>query len=222
MKKIYKSLMALAAAMLLPLSLTAQTPNREKYLYDEEKGIGYNKYLVSNTPDADGNYTLRIENFITGHVKATAVPTDFVLVLDVSGSMKYDYRPRSAEVPLYIRKSDDEARAANHYLKLRLDDGQERGDNHYRYTFMDEAQWNDGDCEIPTGTIIARFSGGLTPGDVDGNGSVSVSDAITTLRLSMQLLDGSSLNTDAADMDGNGSITIVDAIIIMRTAIGLA
>ena len=38
-----------------------------------------------------------------------------------------------------------------------------------------------------SGTVIARFSGGFTPGDVDGNGSVSVADAITTLRLAMGL-----------------------------------
>ena len=74
-----------------------------------------------------------------------------------------------------------------------------------------------------TGTVIARFSGGAAvPGDVDGNGSVSVADAITTLRLAMQLSDGSGMNTDAADMDGNGSITIADAIVILRTAMGLA
>ena len=70
--------------------------------------------------------------------------------------------------------------------------------------------------------IIARFSGGLTPGDIDGNGNVSVADAISTLRLSMGILDGSGMNTDAADMDGNGSITIADAIVILRTAMGLA
>ena len=70
--------------------------------------------------------------------------------------------------------------------------------------------------------FIARFSGGALPGDLDGNGSVSVADAITTLRLAMQLSDGSGMNTDAADMDGNGSITIADAIVILRMAMGLA
>ena len=72
-----------------------------------------------------------------------------------------------------------------------------------------------------TGSVFARFSGGFTPGDVDGNGSVSVADAITTLRLAMGLSDDSGLNSDAADMDGNGSITISDAITIMRIAMGL-
>ena len=139
MKKIYKSLMALAAALVLVPAAYAQSElpvqyQHEKYLFNEEKGIGYNKYLVSNTPNADGEYTLRVENFITGEVKQTAIPTDFILVLDISGSMLYDYRPSGTTVPQYIRKADNDARDDNHALKLRLDDGQERGINHYRYT----------------------------------------------------------------------------------------
>ena len=70
-----------------------------------------------------------------------------------------------------------------------------------------------------SGNVIARFSGGeALPGDVDGNGSVSVADAMTVLRIVMGLSDENGVNTDAADMDGNGSITIIDALIILRTA----
>ena len=126
--------MVLAAAFALPTALFAQTTNPEKYEFDAQKGIGYNKYLVSNTPDADGNYTLRIENFITGHVKQTMTPADFVLVLDVSGSMQYDYKPRNTTVPTYIRKSANDALDDDNVLKLRLDDGQDRSYNHYAYT----------------------------------------------------------------------------------------
>lgn len=95
---------------------------------------------------------------------------------------------------------------------------------------ISEGYWYDStesyQCEFwdiaPTDTVIARFSGGALPGDIDGNGSVSVADAISTLRLSMGIADGSGLNTDAADMDGNGSVTLADAIIILRIAMGLA
>ena len=94
---------------------------------------------------------------------------------------------------------------------------------------ISEGEWNDWYgayiCMFegtPTRTVIARFSGGALPGDIDGNGSVSVADAISTLRLSMGIADGSGLNTDAADMDGNGSVTLADAIIILRIAMGLA
>ena len=60
MKKIYKSLLAFAAALVLVPTAYAQEPNREIYEFDEEKGIGYNKYLLSTTPNSDGEYTLRI------------------------------------------------------------------------------------------------------------------------------------------------------------------
>ena len=105
MKKIYKSLLAFAAALVLVPTAYAQEPNREIYEFDEVKGIGYNKYLLSTTPNSDGEYTLRIENFITGQVKQNAIPTDFVLVLDNSGSMYYDYLPygttnRPMRIPL--------------------------------------------------------------------------------------------------------------------------
>ena len=115
--------MTLAAALLLVPTAFAQTdsdPNHEKYLLDEDKGIGYNKYLTSRTPDENGYYTLRIENFITGEVKQTALPTDFVLVIDNSGSMYYDYRPygltnRPNRIPL-----TDEGLAENSNEKLLL------------------------------------------------------------------------------------------------------
>ena len=90
----------------------------------------------------------------------------------------------------------------------------EWSDEHEAYIYESEG--------LLIGTIIARFSGGFTPGDIDGNGSVSAADAITTLRLSMQLLDGSGMNTDAADMDGNGAITIADAIMVLRVALGIS
>ena len=56
MKKIYKSLLAFAAALVLVPTAYAQEPNREIYEFDEVKGIGYNKYLLSTTPNSDGDY----------------------------------------------------------------------------------------------------------------------------------------------------------------------
>lgn len=88
MKTISKVLTILSAAILFVPSLTAQTAHPEKYQLNN--GIGYNKYLVSTTPDADGDYMLRLETFSTGEVKEQTVPVDFVLVLDGSGSMMYD------------------------------------------------------------------------------------------------------------------------------------
>ena len=81
--------MALAAALMLVPKGFAQDEHEQYYNYPD-KSVGINKYLKSNIPDADGKYTLRLEMFTTGSVEKYAVPTDFVLVLDCSGSMLFD------------------------------------------------------------------------------------------------------------------------------------
>lgn len=86
MKKIYANLMALAAAFLLVPTAFAQSDET----YISQKGVGYNKYLKNTEPNEDGEYILRLETFLTGSVSKTAIPTDFVLTLDCSGSMIYD------------------------------------------------------------------------------------------------------------------------------------
>lgn len=71
------------------------------------------------------------------------------------------------------------------------------------------------------GDVIARFeNSGTGQGDVNGDGSVTVEDAISLLRLIMTLQSDADLS--AADMDGNGTVDISDAILVLRTALGLA
>lgn len=59
------------------------------------------------------------------------------------------------------------------------------------------------------------------PGDADGDGAVTVADALSVLRLSMGLVDASGLNEAAADMDGDGSVSVADALLTLRKAIGI-
>lgn len=76
---------------------------------------------------------------------------------------------------------------------------------------------------LPSGTVFAHF--GISPafpGDIDESGDITVSDAVTALRLAMDIIDGTELNANNADMDGSGSITIADAVVILRMAMGLA
>ena len=127
MKTINKVLMALAASLLLMPVASAQEVlpgtdlGHEKYLMNDKGTIGYNKYLVSDTPNAAGEYTLRIENFVTGSIDNYAVPTDFVLVLDCSGSMLYDYRTISQDqMPAFVSKADNDV---SHFIVK--DDGYE-------------------------------------------------------------------------------------------------
>ncbi len=59
----------------------------------------------------------------------------------------------------------------------------------------------------------------VIPGDADGNGTVTVTDAILVLRMAMGLVPVA--NLPAADVDGSGSVTVTDAVIIMRAAMGI-
>ena len=81
--------MAFAAALLLVPVVEAQT--NPPYYLDTQSGYAYNKYLKSQTPNANGEYTVRIETFATAEVENVMLTNDIVLVLDMSGSMRYDY-----------------------------------------------------------------------------------------------------------------------------------
>ena len=89
-KKIVAMLMAVAMAFsLLPVTAFAvgeengQAPVTKKA---SENNLTMNKTV---TPEGDGTYTVQLESYATGLVTPTQapVPMDFVLVLDVSGSM---------------------------------------------------------------------------------------------------------------------------------------
>ena len=86
MKKLYKTLLALAAVMTLGAVASAQDV---PYLRNPEHGLGYNKYLY--TEEGTGNRFIRIETFATGGGERKAIPADICLVLDNSGSMLYYY-----------------------------------------------------------------------------------------------------------------------------------
>lgn len=90
-KKIVAMLMAVAMAFsLLPVTAFAMGGTQEgnsQPVTASDKNLTMNKTVKSN---GDGTYTVSLESYATGSVTTTQapVPMDFVLVLDVSGSMK--------------------------------------------------------------------------------------------------------------------------------------
>ncbi len=56
-------------------------------------------------------------------------------------------------------------------------------------------------------------------GDADGNGSVTVTDGVQTLRAAAGL--SSSCTAIACDVDGNGSVTVTDGVNVLRKAAGV-
>jgi len=87
-------------------------------------------------------------------------------------------------------------------------------------TFTYEA--NDGiDDSIDPATVTIRVMKGITPGDVDGIGGITIADAILAARIAGGLLEGiEDWQIEAADIDGDG-VTMKDAIMIAQMAIEL-
>lgn len=89
-KKILAMLMAVAMAFsLLPVTAFATggpSEGNSQPVTNSKNNLTMNKTVI---PKGDGTYTVRLESYATGSVTTTQapVPMDFVLVLDVSGSM---------------------------------------------------------------------------------------------------------------------------------------
>ncbi len=158
MKTAYKILAAFAALLLLaPASRAQSDPNHEKYDSFPEAGVGLSKYLTSSEPDDNGVYTLRLETFTTGNVSLFAIPTDFVLVLDCSGSMLEDCLYGKTR-PYYLTKAQTEDENDPYYQFLRPAHAPEnifQGISHYSY----DHGFNAGDI----GETV-RLSGGAMNG----------------------------------------------------------
>jgi hypothetical protein len=74
-----------------------------------------------------------------------------------------------------------------------------------------------------TGNYDFRFDFSLLPGDPDGDGTVTASDARLALRtaVSLENFAPGSLQFNACDVDGDGTVTAADARGILRAAVGL-
>ena len=87
MKRIYKYILS-SIVLFVPVLANAQDPPIYSDGYHIENGIATKK-SVSETMDGDGYYTLTLETFATGATSITnkSIPSDVVLVLDLSTSM---------------------------------------------------------------------------------------------------------------------------------------
>lgn len=58
----------------------------------------------------------------------------------------------------------------------------------------------------------------ILPGDLNGDGRVTVTDALKALRISLKLIEEANEMTDKGDMNGDGKITMADVTEILKTA----
>ena len=61
----------------------------------------------------------------------------------------------------------------------------------------------------------------VTPGDVDGSGTVTIIDALMVMRFAMGILQLTNDQQAIADMDGNGTVNVSDAVTVLRASMGL-
>lgn len=94
----------------------------------------------------------------------------------------------------------------------------------FTWSFVKDYSVNSGDDCVKIDNVV--YSGDPGPaapsepgdGDVDGNGSVSVSDALIAMRIAMGTLEATETQMAHGDLDGNGSISMAEALEIMRVA----
>ncbi len=91
---------------------------------------------------------------------------------------------------------------------------------HEGYTFVG---WDhDVSCITAAVDVYTIYSSGtFSPGDLDGDGSVTVGDSLIVLRGAMGLAQLSPEQQQAADMDGDGQVTMNDALVVLRRAMSL-
>ena len=71
--------------------------------------------------------------------------------------------------------------------------------------------------------IPYEFIGGSTAkGDPDGDGQITVADALSALRVAARLVESTDALIASCDIDGDGVITVADALSILRVAAKLA
>lgn len=115
MKKLYSILLTALAAIAFAPGASAQWtiddfikgkygssaelvfPHDNGVQVSEEKSFAYSKNI--SQPFSDGNYWIKLESFATGTGTVVDRPSDIVLVLDVSGSMRYNYGNSTGTYP---------------------------------------------------------------------------------------------------------------------------
>ena len=70
--------------------------------------------------------------------------------------------------------------------------------------------------------MIAHFVGGITLGDVNGDNSIGLEDAIIVLRYTMGLAALTDEQIERADFNSDGTVDALDAILILRHALGVS
>ena len=84
------------------------------------------------------------------------------------------------------------------------------------YGELTDAPTSDGEVMELT---LSQFKWSVVPGDADGDGNLTILDAILVQKSVLEIVTLSDKAASAADMDGDGRISIHDAILIQRAVL---
>ncbi len=78
--------------------------------------------------------------------------------------------------------------------------------------------WKASIRSASSGVFALKAAAPLAAGDADGDGEVTVADALLALRTALGLKEPSRRTRIACDLDGDGEVTVSDALLILRKA----
>lgn len=85
----------------------------------------------------------------------------------------------------------------------------------------DSGMGSGSDCVWLDEIAYSGDQGAWIPGDANGNGAVSATDALLTMRFAIGIIGEHELIFHNADIDGDGSVSLLDAVWILRVALGI-
>ena len=88
----------------------------------------------------------------------------------------------------------------------------------FEWSYSKDSSVNRGEDCVKIDNVAFSGDAGMADGDVDGDGIVSVSDALLAMRGAMGTITLTASQLAHADLDGDGTVTASDALAIMRMA----
>ena len=148
-------------------------------------------------------YTVTVVSKTLVRIEITALPAK----VEYEAGEEFD--PDGLEVTAYYDNGTSEVLASDAYTI----EGYEATEGEHELT----VSFGDKSATFTVTVVIT-----IIPGDLDGDGDITVGDALMALRVAAKLttFENEAL-FNAADVDGDGDITVSDALRILRVAAGL-
>lgn len=214
----------------------------ENYCYDEEEG--WDQPEPENDMLSAGNYTyysgwMIAENDVTTPVGAGEVPcvdgntyrwmySIYGYGMDIGMSDGWGFFPEFENPAMGVMRGEAYTLLADILedddLLAQIGAGCPA---HEEYVaFMDAICYQGStqeEIDAATAALAAALANGpeIIPGDVNGDGEITASDALIILRASMHLLELEGDAAAAADFNGDGTIDATDALLVLRASMSL-